>query len=73
MTQAEKLAALEEMMELDEGILAPEADLASLDEWDSMSALSFVVLMSDEFDKKITGAQTRAFKTVQDMLDIMEK
>lgn len=73
MTQQEKLAALEEMMELDEGTLSPGMDLGDIEEWDSMSALSFVVLMSDEFDKKVTGAQVREMKTVQDMLVMMEK
>jgi len=71
MTLQEKLAALEDIMELDEGTLTPEMLLDEVEEWDSMSALSFVVLMQDEFDKRVTGQQIRAFQTVQDMLDVM--
>jgi len=71
MTLQEKLAALEDMMELDDGALKPDTSLGDIDEWDSMSALSFVVLMKDEFDKNITGKEIRAFQTVQDMLDLM--
>jgi acyl carrier protein len=67
-----KLAMLEEMMDLSEGSLAPEIELADIDEWDSLAALSFVVLLKDEFDKKISGQEIRAFETVQDMLTLME-
>ena len=70
-TLKEKLAVLEEMMELDSGALAPETALEDIDEWDSLAALSFVVLMQEEFDKAVTGQQIRAFETVQDMLELM--
>ena len=73
MTLKEKLAALEDIMELDDGELSPEMLLDDVDDWDSMSALSFVVLIKDEFGKTITGQQIRAFQTVQDLLDVMEK
>lgn len=69
----EKLAALEEIMELDEGELKPETLLENIEEWDSLAALSYVVLMMDDFDKKMSGAEIRNFKTVQDMLDTMEE
>ncbi|MBD5625941.1 MAG: acyl carrier protein [Desulfovibrio sp.] len=67
-----KLALLEDIMELDEGTLTPETQLDDLDEWDSLSALSFVVMLGDEFNRKISGAEIRAFKSVQDMLAVME-
>ena len=67
----QKLAALEEIMDIEEGTLKPEMDLDSIEEWDSLSALSFVGFMDDEFGKKMTGTQVRAFKTVQDILDTM--
>lgn len=73
MNDQEKLAALEDIMELDEGSLNPETRLEDLEEWDSLSALSFVVLMGDEFDKKISGKEIRAFETVRDMMNVMEK
>lgn len=73
MDTKEKLAALEDIMELDEGTLKAETNLDDIEEWDSLSALSFVVLLGDEFNRKITGQQIRAFKTVQDLLDVMEE
>ena len=72
MNTQEKLAALEDIMELDEGTLTPETRLDEIEEWDSLAALSFVVLLGDEFQKKISGAEIRAFLTIQDMLDVME-
>ena len=72
MTQEEKLALLEDMLELDGGTLKPETELNSIDEYDSMAKLSLIVLMDDEFGKKLNGEQIRAFKTVQDILDFMD-
>lgn len=59
-------------MELDEGALAPETRLEDIDEWDSLSALSFVVLLGDEFDRQISGKEIREFQTVGDMMKVME-
>lgn len=72
MTIEEKLAALEDIMDLDPDTLKPDARLEEIEEWDSLSALSFVVLLGDEFNRKITGKEIRAFETVQDMLAVME-
>ena len=71
MTNEEKIALLEDMLELDNGSLKPETVLADIDEYDSMAKLSLIVLMDDEFSKKLTGEQIREFKTVQDILDFM--
>ena len=71
MTQEEKIAMLEDMLELDGGSLKPEMELASIAEYDSMAKLSLIVLMDDECGKKLTGEQIREFKTVQDILDFM--
>lgn len=63
---------LEEMLELDGGVLEPATELTSIDEYDSMAKLSLIVLMDDEFGKKLTGEKIRQFKTVQDILDFMD-
>ena len=72
MTQEEKIALLEDMLELDNGFLKPETVLVDIDEYDSMTKLSLIVMMDDEFGKKLTGEQIREFKTVQDILDFMD-
>lgn len=72
MTQEQKIALLEEMLELDNGSLSPETELSSIDEYDSMAKLSLIVLMDEECNKKLTGEQIREFKTVADILNFME-
>ena len=71
MTQEEKIALLEDMLELDGGTLKPEMELSGIEEYDSMAKLSLIVMMDDEFGKKLTGEQIREFNTVQDILDFM--
>jgi acyl carrier protein len=72
MTKQEKLALLEDAFELEEGELREDMKLDELDCWNSMSKLSLIVLMDDEFGKKLTGEQIKNFKTVKDILDFME-
>ena len=72
MSNAEKIALLEDMMELDEGTLEENMILEDVEEWDSMASLSLIVLMSDEFGKKISAKQIKEFVTVKDILNYME-
>ena len=66
-----KLAILEDMMDLDEGTLTPETNLSDIEEFDSMAKLSLIVMMNDEFGKKLNRNQIREFHTVKDILDFM--
>lgn len=72
MTNQEKITMLEEMMELDQGAINESTVLGELEEWTSMASLSLIVLMDEEFNKKLTGKQIKEFKTVQDIIDYME-
>ena len=65
------MALLEEMMELDEGTLTPDTKLGDIEEYDSMAKLSLIVLMNDEFGKKINANQIKGFQSVKDILDFM--
>ena len=71
MTQEEKIAMLEDMLELDGGTLTPEMELKGIAEYDSMAKLSLIVLMDEECGKKLTGEDIQGFNTVQDILDFM--
>lgn len=71
MTDQEKLALLEDMLELDEGKLSEEVKLEEVEGWDSMAKLSLIVLMDDELGKKLSGEQIKGFKTIKDILDYM--
>lgn len=71
MTQEEKIAMLEEMLELDGGSLKPEMKLNGIPEYDSMAKLSLIVMMDENCGKKLTGEQISEFNTVRDILDFM--
>ncbi len=73
MTEREKLALLEDMLELDEGDLTVEKALDEIDEYDSMAKLSLIVLMEDEFGIKLTGDVIKGFETVGDIVAMMNK
>ncbi len=73
MSEREKLAMLEDLLDLDEGTLSPDNELSSIEEYDSMSKLSLIVMLEDEFDVKVDGATIRGFNTVGDILAVMNK
>ncbi|MBR3136976.1 MAG: acyl carrier protein [Clostridia bacterium] len=73
MTEREKLALLEDMLELDEGDLTLDKELDDIDEYDSMAKLSLIVLMEDEFGVKLTGDMIKGFETVGDIVALMNK
>lgn len=72
MSNKEKMKLLEDMLELDEGVLTEETALDDIEEWNSMASLSFILLMNNSFHKTITAKQMRTFKTIKDICDYME-
>ena len=72
MTLEEKIAVLEDMLELENGTLTVETKLSTVDEFDSMAKLSLIVISDEEFGKKLTGEQLREFKTIGDILTFWE-
>lgn len=71
MTTQEKLALIEEALEVDEGTLEESTVLADVDEYTSMAKLSLIVMFDDEFGVKLTGEKIKSFVTVADILDAM--
>ncbi len=64
----EKLALIEEALDTEEGTLTPETLLSDVDEWDSIAALSLIVMLDEEFSVTVSGEQIKAFVTVNDIL-----
>ncbi len=71
MTKEEKLAMLEEVMDLDEGDLEEDALLEDIDEWDSLSVLTLISEMKKRFDISLSTLQIREFKTVLDICAVI--
>ena len=59
-------------MDLDPGTLHVNDTLADYEEWDSLSALTFISEMDERFGKKITGEEIKAFITVEDAIAVMQ-
>ena len=72
MNLQEKLALIEEVLDVAEGSLTPETLLAEVDEWDSIAALSLVVMLDEKFEKTVSGAQIKALASISDILAYME-
>lgn len=68
----EKIALLEETLDTDEGVLTPETRLSDVDEWDSIAALSLIVMLDEEFEKSISGEEIKALVTISDILAYMQ-
>lgn len=73
MTNEEKITILEDLMEVDEGTLTPETLLSNIEEWDSVSFLSFMAMMDEKFGKVVTGSEIKTKETIADLMALMEK
>ena len=45
----------------------PETNFKELDEWDSLTALTIIAMVDEELEKRITGADIRNSKTIEDL------
>ncbi len=43
----------------------------SLDEWGSLTALSIIAMVDEEFEKRITGADLRSVETIKDLYNLV--
>ncbi len=73
MTDKEKIALLEDLFDVDEGTLSPETSLDEIEEYDSMTKLSLIVMAEDDFGIKLDSAALKNFKTVGDILAALDK
>nr|WP_315018195.1 acyl carrier protein [uncultured Campylobacter sp.] len=68
----EKMALIAELLELEVSDFTPETKLEELEEWDSLAAISYVVMMDEHFGVTANPNDIRNFKTIQDILDSMK-
>ena len=57
----------------DEALFTAETDFKSLDEWSSLTALSIIAMVDDEYDVIIKGSDILNSNTIQDLFEIVEK
>ena len=68
----EKIVLIEEVLDVEAGSLTPETLLADVEEWDSIAALSLIVMLDEKFEKTVSGAQIKALVSISDILAYME-
>jgi len=61
----------EEFDETPADVFNPETVYKDLDEWDSLTALSIIAMIDDEFEKEITGADLRNCTTIKDLHELI--
>jgi len=71
MTTEEKIALLEETLDIEEGTLSEDTLLEDVDEYDSLAKLSLIVMFDEEFGVKVEGETIKGLKTVADILNLM--
>jgi len=69
----EKMEMLAELFELELDEFSPDTLLDDMVEWDSLAALSYIVMMDEKFEVTAKPADIKKFETVQDILDSMVK
>ena len=68
MKESEIIELIAEALELEVGDIDMSTLLADLPEYDSMAKLSVIVLMDEEFEKKLSGEAMEEFKTIGDIV-----
>lgn len=71
MTDEKKLELIADVFDCDPEDLHTDLLLEEVSNWNSMSKLSLIVLMDDEFGKTLTSNEIRNFKTVGDVMEYM--
>jgi acyl carrier protein len=72
MTEIRKIELLEDMLDLEAGTLKADLLIEDIEEWDSMAVISLIALLDGEFGKAITAKEIKSFKTIEDILKVME-
>lgn len=71
MSDKEKIALIENCMDLEEGTLKLEDDLTNFEEWDSLTALSIIASVDEKYHKTLTGEDLKKVKTVSDIVKLI--
>ncbi len=58
--------------ETDANTLTGETIYRELDEWTSMSALSVMAMIDDEYDVQINAKEMRMTETIQELFDLVQ-
>lgn len=49
----------------------PETEFRTLDEWSSLTGLSIISMVDEEFEKQLTGSDLRSVKTIEGLYELI--
>jgi acyl carrier protein len=52
--------------------LNPDVEFTTLDEWDSLAALSVLAMVDAEYEAEISGNELRKCKTLRDLFNVVQ-
>lgn len=67
------IQGMEEILDLAPGSLSAETDFKALGEWDSLAALSLMVLIEDNYKKIIDPAVLKSSRTIAELAENIAK
>lgn len=73
MNEKQFLAKVAEIVEEDESAINLFTELDTLDAWDSLARITFLVFISDEFKKRIDGNLVKDSVTVGDLYKLVSE
>lgn len=56
----------------DTSVFTPETKFRELEEWSSLTALSVIAMIDEEYDVKIKGDDVRNSQTINDLYEIVK-
>jgi len=68
MEKASFLHKLDEVMSLPRGTICGDESLSSLKGWDSVALMSFIALLDEELEIRVTGKQVMQCHTVPELV-----
>ena len=68
MSNEEKMEYIAECVEMDVEELAPETNLADLENWDSVAVLSVISIINEKFERYPDAREIMGYKTVGDLM-----
>jgi len=72
MSNEKKIELIAELFDVEPEDLSPEKDLDSIEEWNSLTRLSLIVMIDEECGKMINNDIIKQLKTVQDIMNLMD-
>jgi acyl carrier protein len=61
----------EQLDDTDLSTITPETNFRDIEEWDSLTSLSVIAMVDDEYSVKLTGEDFRNSKTIADLFNIV--